>query len=248
MTEVLLEFEGYRYAKGYRLVPREQLPEHYDGFNDFIVPNGGERIPSEFVGWVCLNRFVNVRTPEELLRFIHQFGLLFGSGHVSDTEPWGDGVQHGLRIARHFRELLKNRPKGPKKLASIFNSHMRARNIDALKRSYERFGGTAPPEIEMERMIEQERRVDYEMVASVDLVADARKGVRFRISSNELIGALWWQLGLKLAGDTTIAECRHCHQWFEAGVGTGRRADAEFCSNDHKVKYFNAERKRRNRK
>lgn len=82
----------------------------------------------------------------------------------------------------------------------------------------------------------------YPMVGSIDLVADPVKGVRLRISADGLLGALWWQLGQKLSGNANFAECRHCGDWFGTGPGTGKHVDAEFCCNEHKVKYFSLQR------
>jgi hypothetical protein len=82
----------------------------------------------------------------------------------------------------------------------------------------------------------------YPMVGSIDLVADHARGVRLRISADQLLGALWWQLGQKLSGNVNFAECRHCGGWFGTGPGTGKHVDAEFCCNEHKVKYFSLQR------
>ncbi len=82
----------------------------------------------------------------------------------------------------------------------------------------------------------------YPMVGSIDLIADSVKGVRLRISADGLLGALWWQLGQKLSGNANFAECRHCGDWFGTGPGTGKHVDAEFCCNEHKVKYFSLQR------
>jgi hypothetical protein len=85
------------------------------------------------------------------------------------------------------------------------------------------------------------RRI-YPFVGTIDLVADPVKGVRLRISPDQLLGALWWQLGQKLSGNANFAECRHCGDWFGTGPGTGKHVDAEFCCNEHKVKYFSLQR------
>ena len=37
-------------------------------------------------------------------------------------------------------------------------------------------------------------------------------------------------------------QCGYCLNWFEAGVGTGRRADARYCSNEHQI-LFNSRKR-----
>jgi hypothetical protein len=54
---------------------------------------------------------------------------------------------------------------------------------------------------------------------------------------NTLRAALWLQLGQKLAGETELHTCQHCRELFEAGRGTGRRLDAKFCSDEHRISY-----------
>jgi hypothetical protein len=86
-----------------------------------------------------------------------------------------------------------------------------------------------------------------ERVGIAYLVADPKRGMRLQISPETLISALWSQLGQSLAGKVGFSECRHCGNWFETGPGTGKHVDAEFCCNDHKVRYFSLARSGRNR-
>jgi hypothetical protein len=86
-----------------------------------------------------------------------------------------------------------------------------------------------------------------ERIGITYLVADPKKGVRLLISPETLIGALWWQLGQSLSGNVGFAECRQCGHWFETGPGTGKHVDAEFCCNEHKIRYFSLARSKRNR-
>jgi hypothetical protein len=81
-------------------------------------------------------------------------------------------------------------------------------------------------------------------VARIEFVPDTKKGLQLEITAETLLSALWWQLARKLSGDAKIRECRHCGEWFEVGAGTGRRADAQFCRPEHKVRFFSLERSR----
>ena len=59
----------------------------------------------------------------------------------------------------------------------------------------------------------------------------------------DLLGALWYQLGLKLSKGR-FKRVPFAMKLFEVGAGTGRRADATFCCHDHKVEFFNRKRPR----
>ncbi len=62
------------------------------------------------------------------------------------------------------------------------------------------------------------------------------------LSPKSLLNGLWLQLGNFLAdGRTSVQECGLCHTLFETGPGTGRRLDAKFCSDQHRIA-FNSQR------
>src|SRR5262249_32210255 len=183
------------------------------------------------------------KTPNDLLKFIHTFGPLgrggFAAG-VSGPEPvrggatWGDDVSSGLRQAKFFRDLLLNE-RNRSRLAAVFNSEMRVSALRSYKKAYERTGERVPA-------IEIDDSWLSRMIADIDLVADSKKGLRFRIQTETLISAMWWQLGQKLSGNVIIRECRHCGILFKVGPGSGRRRDATFCCNEHSVRFYSLKR------
>ena len=73
------------------------------------------------------------------------------------------------------------------------------------------------------------------------LVTD-REGTRLEFRPSTLIDALWLQLGQELSGGSRILRCMHCGQLFRAGPGTGRRADATFCSDEHRIEFNSLKR------
>jgi len=75
------------------------------------------------------------------------------------------------------------------------------------------------------------------------LVTD-RDGIRLEFRPSTLIDALWLQLGQELSGGTEILRCMHCHQMFRAGPGSGRRADATFCCDEHRIRFNSLARSR----
>jgi hypothetical protein len=57
-----------------------------------------------------------------------------------------------------------------------------------------------------------------------------------------LLDALWLQFGQEVTRGVKIQVCQHCGAWFEAGAGTGRRADAKFCSDEHRIAFNSLKR------
>jgi hypothetical protein len=64
----------------------------------------------------------------------------------------------------------------------------------------------------------------------------------FKFTPLSLLNALWFEVGEFLTTDAQLRECVHCGGWFEAGPGTGRRADAKFCSDDHRIAFNSLKR------
>lgn len=62
---------------------------------------------------------------------------------------------------------------------------------------------------------------------------------------NSLLSGLWLQFAYAVAQDRQLKVCRRCGSFFEAGPGTGRRADAEFCSDEHRVEFHSIGRSKR---
>ncbi len=65
---------------------------------------------------------------------------------------------------------------------------------------------------------------------------------QFRLTPPTLVNALWLELGQALSSDASIRNCMHCGAWFEAGPGTGRREDAKFCSDAHRIAFNSRKR------
>jgi len=227
-SDLLKDFEWYRDSKGYRLLrdpPFKSLGEREGHL--VIVPNGGDfdsYRPFARGGDVC-SAFALVKSPEELLRFVSDHGLL--TAHFLPLSPPnellskmrkllsdGESVDTALGSAKMFGELLRLKAQGnTRKLASYFESEMRPRSRSR------------------------------NLMGRVELVGDRRTGVRLKLCPPDLLGALWYQLGLKLS-KATLRTCPVCDKLFEVGAGTGLRADAMFCCHDHKVDFFNRKRPR----
>lgn len=53
-----------------------------------------------------------------------------------------------------------------------------------------------------------------------------------------------WSMGRRKSEPPLLHKnCEFCEQAFKTGPGTGRRLDAKFCCNEHKIAYHSARRK-----
>jgi hypothetical protein len=77
------------------------------------------------------------------------------------------------------------------------------------------------------------------LVAKFEFVDGA---VRLKLDAQELLNALWLQCAQHLSNGANLRQCKQCNTWFEVGLGTGRRLDAKFCSDEHRV-LFNSRRR-----
>jgi len=75
-----------------------------------------------------------------------------------------------------------------------------------------------------------------ELEVTLELDA-AIEGLKLRLSPTSLLDAIWLQCAQELLGGATVRQCRSCGGWFETGPRTGRRADAKFCSDEHRIAF-----------
>ena len=72
----------------------------------------------------------------------------------------------------------------------------------------------------------------------------AAKALKWELRPKSLLDALWLQLGQSLTTGAQIRQCEHCGDWFEVGLGTGRRLDAKFCRDEHRIAFNSLKRSR----
>jgi len=70
------------------------------------------------------------------------------------------------------------------------------------------------------------------------------KALKWELRPATLLDALWLQLGQALTSDVQFRQCERCGILFEAGRGTGRRLDAKFCSDEHRIAFNSLKRSR----
>jgi hypothetical protein len=74
----------------------------------------------------------------------------------------------------------------------------------------------------------------------VKLVVDPSNratGLKLSLGIRDLYTAMWVQLGQSLSVGSSMRQCGLCQELFAVGPGTGRRADARFCSDEHRINW-----------
>jgi hypothetical protein len=66
--------------------------------------------------------------------------------------------------------------------------------------------------------------------------------IRLKLSPSRLIDAIWLQVAQSITSGRDLQECLHCGELFEVGPGSGRRLDAKFCKNEHRIAFNNRRR------
>jgi hypothetical protein len=83
---------------------------------------------------------------------------------------------------------------------------------------------------------------ELEVTLAVDPVD---KTPTLRLAPSSLLDALWLQAAQKLMRGSAVGLCQHCGRLFEAGIGTARRKDAKFCSDEHRSAFNSLKRSKR---
>jgi hypothetical protein len=106
----------------------------------------------------------------------------------------------------------------------------------------------------MWRWIEAERRVGGQLpqligqgisfgkVKTVLTVDPLTKAPRVRLTAESLRSALWLQLAQALSKGLPLQQCEYCGTLFETGPGSGRRLNAKFCSDQHRIAFNSRKR------
>jgi hypothetical protein len=69
--------------------------------------------------------------------------------------------------------------------------------------------------------------------------------VRLKLTPSRLIDSIWLQLAVASTSGRGLAKCEHCGTWFQVGPGTGRRADAKFCCDQHRIEFNSLSRSKK---
>ncbi len=215
-----IDFEWTIDAKGYRLE------------RDRIVGGGGAKRRMRLKDFPTLYlEFAKAQTPERLLDFVNRFGRLTLDKAKKGPRDWeverqGDNVSFVLSRAKTISMVLEM-VRGqignlPKWRGGPFEYEAAGLKIS---------GG-----------------IPLGARLSAWLAPDPITGaLQLRLEPPTLLDAILLQFGQVLTSNAVLRPCDHCRKWFEAGVGTGRRADAKFCTDKCRVDHKSLERTRKKR-
>lgn len=223
MFEFLADFEWFRNSKGYRIVPArllmdrsQQLTESADE-GDLITPNG--KVENEIRykpfarGGDLFAAFASIRSPHQLLGFIKTHGPLTWRGNAGLNNLNLAHLPAGEPVTLGLAE------------AGTFRELLKLQSLGDAKRTALYF----------------DKAFGFVQAGRVEILPDLQRGIRLKLAPPTLLGAMWYQLALKLS-ESVLRMCPVCHRVFEVGRGTKLRADATFCCNKHKVQFFNQRR------
>jgi hypothetical protein len=210
-----IDFTWHRDTKGYRLIPEKPFPARRPGHSRM------DQILAMKASDIQPARVLGKGGPLRPYRPLEKFPELFNIFVKIPRTP--EGV---LEFISKFGPLTLSR-QGDSVPAVLEVANMMQKRLQGLS---PRLGGRADiPLTNLHAWVVNDR---------------ATGGITLKFGPATLRDALWLQLAQNLSSGVKIRQCRHCNEWFRAGPRTGRRADAEFCKDDHRKRYHSLERSR----
>jgi hypothetical protein len=171
------------------------------------------------------------QTPEGLLGFVSRFGRLTLDELPEGSKPVvGDNVKKVLPNIRMISMALE-----------IIRGHVG--NLPKWQGGS--FEYDLPPMPNLPDGAKISGGIPLRGKLSASIAPDPSTGEwRLQLAPPTLLDAIWLQFGQALASNANLRQCDQCGTWFEAGAGSGRRADAKFCSDGCRIR-FNSDKRSR---
>ena len=241
VAQLHIDFEWWRDAKGYRLVSpwSSTTAVQTSSTGGVILSATGEILPGTGVVLPATLLSGDLGKPQRIVRcggsLISYRPLITFDGlfrQFANAAPTPEGI---LDFIDRFGPLTRpglNEEQG-ENVSSLIE------HVEAMRRILNEYsrGHTAG--------LAQILDTDEIKLGAIEttLVNDpSTKMPKLQLSVADLLTALWLQLGQTLSSGATIRRCAQCGMLFEAGPGTGRRLDAKFCSDDHRIT-FNSQKR-----
>jgi hypothetical protein len=175
--------------------------------------------------------FCNVKTADQALNFVKEYGFL------NDPDP--SPTVRGYVDENFDLNLIPSAPEiaGEKVDNHIGTAALFRDILDQAKRGFRR----VPPQLN-EALAEE---LSERSLGDIQLIGDRRVGFRSVLRARSLMDAMWFQLATNISESTDFHPCGLCGELFPRGRGTGRRADAIFCNNAHKIEFHSRNRSKR---
>jgi hypothetical protein len=220
LDQALIDFTWATDTKGFHIPGNVDLNER-DAvpLGERIVRKGGplqryqpERIEKLF------DDFLLVRTPADLLQFVNRFGPLTLEGFYCEASEEMFGPSNEGYWQLDEGEALD--------LGLEYSGWFR----DVLKEKHK------PSRVA--RSFEAFRLEKYQ----VEIVPDVKRGIRFKFFPEKLLDYLTLRLAHVVLALPAYSSCLWCGEFFAKGVGTKRRGDAQFCSDQHRIDHNSQKR------
>lgn len=238
ISTVEINLDWYRDAKGYQLDAGGRFPNR-------VVAKGGPLEPIYPLIGPTFATFANVRSPAQLIKFMNAHGYLRATSYETDDpqkrsklfgeratidqnengQPVlnfanaitlvGEDVDGHLEIAALFRSLISHRGVGTRTNASHFSN--------------------------MESFLELVR---LETLGDVTVMADRRGELRAKLVPPSLLSGMCVQLleDMRRKSSTRVCALPTCEKVFQVGAGSGKRLDARFCRERHRIAFHSRNR------
>jgi len=219
MAQIAIELDWARDPKGYRLVETGRPKELR------IVRNGTGHGPKNLPPFQPLSidllfkNFANIATTAQgALEFVRRWGSLTPEGW---DEEAGDVVSEVTFHAEYMRGVL-----------GVWAGKQKHLHMPVGR------GQVGP-----HRLIVSPYDTGYSSLLQAKVVWDPfAKALKWELRPASLLDALWLQLGQAVTANVQFRQCERCGQFFVAGPGTGRRLDAKFCSDEHRIAFNSLKR------
>jgi hypothetical protein len=222
MAESLVSFTWAKDTKGFYIPGQVDLNERkFIPLGERIVRNGGtlqEYEPAKIES--LLDSFLNVHTPADLLRFVGLYGPLTREGFYCKASEEDFRAPNEFYSSPDEGEALDIGLESSDWFRTVLKDKDMPKRV---ARSFEKF-----------------RLEKYQ----VEITPDDRLGIRFKFFPENLLDYLVLRLAHVVLAPPAYSPCRWCGKFFAKGIGTGRRGDAQFCCDQHRVDYNSQKRSR----
>jgi hypothetical protein len=223
MAQIAIELDWARDPKGYRLVETGR-PKQLR-----IVRNGTGNGPENLPPFLPLSTdllfryFANIATtPEGALDFVRRYGSL-------TTDGWDERAGDVVSLVTFHAEYMRG-------VLGVWAGKQKDPHLPVGRGQVGRGRPLVVSPYDTGSSSSLNAKVIWDPFA---------KALKWELRPASLLDALWLQLGQALTANVQFRQCEHCGNFFEAGRGTGRRLDAKFCSDEHRVAFNSLKRSRK---
>jgi hypothetical protein len=216
-----VDLPWYKDSKGYAL-------ENHGKFGLWIGRRGGELVQIyPLRNDLAFKAFSSVATPKELVEFMNNYGFL------NNIDGVGPVFMRSDKKGKLFAIRGAPEPDGEDVHAHLEAAGAFREILNAKPR-----GGFSK---KTAALLENECR---EGIGEIQMLFDKRGSPRPVLKPTSLMSGLVWQLVNSVRAGVKYRLCRECGVIFQVGPASGRRADAKFCSDEHRT-LFNSRRRSR---